>query len=120
MTDVAKEYKEYKIDAENNSLGRVASKAAFYLRGKGLASFAPNIVPRVKVKILNCGKVKLTGNKMKQKTYRKYSGYPGNVKIVSFELMFKKDPKKCMRKAVENMISRNRLRKKILKNLSFE
>ncbi len=115
-----KECKEYKIDAENSSLGRVASEAALCLRGKRLTSFAPNIVSRVKVKILNCDKVKLTGSKMKQKTYRKYSGYPGNVKIISFELMFKKDPKKCMRKAVENMIPRNRLRKKILKNLSFE
>ncbi len=112
--------KEYKIDAENKALGRIASVAAFYLRGKGLPSFAPNIAPRVKVKILNCEKVKLTGDKMKQKKYRKYSGYPGNVKFVSFESMFKKDPRKCLIKAIENMIPKNRLRKKILKNLSFE
>ncbi len=116
-----KEYKEYHIDAENKPLGRVASQAAIYLRGKSEAEFQPHILPSVKVKITNCGKVKLTGkNKVLNKSYKKYTGYPGSLKKEAFSSVFEKDPRRSMRKAIEKMMPRNRLRRDILKNLTLE
>ncbi len=114
-----KEFKEYEIDAKDKPLGRVASQTASYLRGKALASFKPNAVPDVRVKISNYSQIKLTGNKWDQKTYKKYSGYPGSLKLASFEAAFKKDPRKMIRRAVEKMLPKNRLRKLVLHNLLF-
>lgn len=111
---------EYTIDAENKSLGRVASQSALILRGKNSPDFKPNVVSDVKLKILNITEIKLTGNKMKEKTYKRYSGYPGGLKDVKFEVLFKKNPARLFRKVVEGMLPKNRLRKKMLKNLIIE
>lgn len=110
----------YEINAENRSLGRVASEVAVILRGKNSPDFQPNIVPKVKVKITNISKVRLTGNKMKEKTYKRYSGYPGGLKTIPFQKMFDKDPEKTFKKAVRGMLPANKLRKEMLKNLFVE
>ncbi|MFC1625398.1 50S ribosomal protein L13 [Patescibacteria group bacterium] len=108
------------IDVKNKILGRVASEVAAILRGKNSPDFKPNMAPKIKVKILNVDKIKLTGNKLKEKVYKRYSGYPGGQKIVSFESQFKKDPGKVFKKTVERMLPNNKLRKPMLKNLIFE
>lgn len=111
---------EYTIDVKDKPLGRVASQAAIFLRGKNLTNFKPNVVPAVKVNITNLSEIKLTGNKFKDKTYQRYSGYPGGLKTETFKSAFGKNPKKVFIKAVENMLPKNRLRKEMLKNLMFE
>ena len=112
--------KERTIDVENKPMGRMASLAAILLRGKNEPNFQPNLVRDVKIKILNVSKIKLTGNKMREKEYKRYSGYPSGLKTVSFEKIFKKNPQEAFLKVVEGMLPKNRLRKKILKNLMFE
>lgn len=108
---------EYTIDAKNRILGRIASEVAILLRGKNSPDFQPNKVADVKVKILNIEKVKLSGNKLKDKTYKRYSGYPGGLKTIPFETEFKKFPEKTFKKVVGGMLPKNRLRKEMLKNL---
>lgn len=108
------------INAENKILGRVASEAAVILRGKNSVSFKPYLSPTNKVKILNINRVKLSGNKLKGKTYQRYSGYPGGLKIIKFEDMFKRDPGGTFKKVVRGMLPNNKLRKKMLENLSVE
>ncbi|MCF7835844.1 MAG: 50S ribosomal protein L13 [Candidatus Marinimicrobia bacterium] len=112
--------KEYTIDAKNKVLGRVASQVALILRGKNNASFKPNVVPDIRVKILNVSKVKITGNKMKDKNYQRYSGYPGGLKNIPFHKMFEKSPAKTFTKVVEGMLPKNKLNKKLISNMSFE
>ena len=112
--------KNYEINAENRSLGRVATEAVLFLRGKNTPEFQPNIAPKVKVKVMNISKVKLTGNKLKEKSYKRYSGYPGGLKIVSFQKMFDRDPEETFKKVVRGMLPANRLRKEMLKNLTVE
>lgn len=101
-------------------MGRAASEAALILRGKNSASFEPNVVPKNRVKIINVTEAKFTGNKTKNKTYEKYSGYPGGLKTLTLKEFFKKNPQECFRKAVERMLPKNKLRKQLIKNLTFE
>jgi large subunit ribosomal protein L13 len=112
--------KECALDAKNKSLGRVASETAILLRGKNLPDFKPNAVPQIKVKILNLSKIKLTGKKWDEKTYKRYSGYPGGLKIRSYQSLFEKDPEEAFRKTVRGMLPKNKLRKIMLRNLIFE
>lgn len=109
-----------KIDAKNQTLGRLASKLALILRGKNNPKFQPNILPKnkvIKVIVFNSDKIKLTGKKLKQKKYYSYSGYPGGIKEKSLKEIFEKDSRIVLRKAVFGMLPKNRLREKIIKNL---
>jgi large subunit ribosomal protein L13 len=111
--------KIYKLDAEGRPIGRVASRAASILRGKNNPDFKPNVVPNVKVEVTNVTKVAFTGNKQEQKTFVRYSGYPSGLKTIKFDTLFSKDPQKAFRKVVEGMLPKNKLKKKLLKNLIF-
>lgn len=113
-------YKEFVIDAEGKSLGRVASEAARILRGKDLTDFQPNIVLPVKVKVINLSKVEIIGKKLEQKTYKRYSGYPGSLKYIPLKKFWEKDPKAAFKKILQGMLPKNKLRKEILKNLTIE
>jgi len=109
---------EYIIDAKDKILGRVASEAVLVLRGKKEANFVPNRVFDVKVKIINLDKIKISEKKIKQKNYKRYSGYPGGLKIISLEKMLeKKGIEYVFKKAVMGMLPKNKLQKKIMKNL---
>lgn len=109
---------EYVIDAKNKILGRIASEAAFALRGKKEVNFIPNRIPDVKVKIINLDKIKISEKKIKQKKYKRYSGYPGGLKIISLEkILEKKGIGYVFKKAVMGMLQKNKLRNKIIKNL---
>lgn len=115
-----KKPKIVEIDAENKSFGRVASSVASALRGKTLASFTPNAVPKIKVKVLNLEKITFTGKKLEQKEYGSYSGYPGSLKTLGFKGLFEKNPRSVFKKTVERMLPKNRLRKEAIKNLIFK
>lgn len=107
------------LDAKGKSLGRVASEAASYLRGKRDPSFERHIAPIQKVIIKNADLLSITGRKILQEGRERYSGYPGGLKKVPYRTLFQKNTKAFVRDAVSGMIPRNRLRKNILKNLTI-
>lgn len=109
---------EHTIDATNESLGRIATKAAVFLMGKDTPAFAKNTAPSVKVVIDNVSKAKITTKKLKDKTYQKYSGYPGGRKVMTMQkLIDDKGHEEVFRKAVYGMLPSNRLRPIMMKNL---
>ncbi len=108
------------IDATNQSLGRLASKIALILRGKTDPKYEAHLLPTEKVTITNVAKMKITGNKLEQKTYYHYSGYPGGMKARNLGNMMESKPDEVLRKAVYRMLQQNRLRDKIIKNLIIE
>jgi len=110
---------KYTIDATNQSLGRLASKAAIVLRGKNLPSYAPNKLPENQVIIANLKNAKFTGNKFDQKKYYHYSGYHGGIKARSLSELWNSKPEEVLRKMVYRMLPVNRTRDKIIKNLIF-
>jgi len=109
-----------KIDATNQSLGRLASKVASILRGKTSPKFQPYILSSGKVLVENARKIKLTGKKMEQKKYYHYSGYPGGLKEKKVKDIFQKNPSEVLRRAVWGMLPKNRLRKEMIKNLEIK
>ncbi len=108
------------IDAENQPLGRLASKIAVILRGKNNPNYRPNEMPQEKVTVENIQKIKFTGKKLDQKIYHHYSGYPGGMKERKLKVLFEKQPKRVLWLAVYRMLAPNRLRSKIMKNLEIK
>lgn len=107
------------IDAQNRTLGRVASEAAHYLLGKHLVDFDKHSKKETKVKIVNASKTKITPKKMKEKEYAKYSGYPGGLKFESLEkIMREKGIANVYERAIKRMLPANKLRDDMLKNLT--
>jgi large subunit ribosomal protein L13 len=113
--DLRKNY--YIIDAKDKIVGRVATKAAHILRGKHKASFTPNIDCSDFVVVINAEKVKVTGKKMTDKIYQRYTGYPSGKRVVIFQDMLKNHPTEILRLAVHGMLPRgpigNRIRTKL-------
>jgi len=105
------------IDAENEILGRLASKVAFILRGKHKPDFTPHVDCGDNVIVINAEKVKLTGNKLTDKKYISHSGYPGGQKIRTIEDVLNKKPIHVVEHAVKGMLPKNRLGSAIYKNL---
>jgi large subunit ribosomal protein L13 len=105
------------IDAEGRSIGRIATEAARCLQGKHRASYTPNVDDGDRVEVINAAKVKITGTKLEGKRYYHYSGYPGGMKSVQLKTVFAKDPGEAIRRAVKNMLPKNRLQKERLKRL---
>ena len=97
------------IDAKDKVLGRVAAKAASILRGKHKAIFTPNVDTGDYVVIINADKIRVTGKKLQEKYYPRFSGYPSGLKIIPFEVMLKKSPERVMRLAVNRMIQKGPL-----------
>lgn len=108
------------INAENQILGRLASRIALILRGKHSPSFQPHILSKEKVVVSNAEKIKFTGKKMEQKKYFHYSGYPGGLREKRMKEVFEKNPNEVLRIAVLGMLPKNRLRKEMIKNLQFK
>jgi len=111
---------KHTLDATNESLGRLASKIAVLLRGKADPAYQPYKLPTDTVVIKNVALIKFTGKKLADKKYYHYSGYPGGMKTRNLGDEFKKDPKRVLCGTVLNMLSQNKLRSKIIKNLIFE
>ncbi|MCK4630468.1 MAG: 50S ribosomal protein L13 [Bacteroidales bacterium] len=105
------------IDAENEILGRLASKVAFILRGKHKPYFTPHVDCGDNVIVINAEKVKLTGNKLTNKKYISHSGYPGGQKIRTIEDVLNKKPIQVIEHAVKGMLPKNRLGSAIYRNL---
>jgi large subunit ribosomal protein L13 len=113
--------KEYVLDAEGKSLGRLSSEAAAILNGKSSTNFAKNIIEDVKVKILNASKVKITGNKLKESLHKNYSGYPGGQHVKTYEqVVARKGYREIIKHAILGMLPKNKLQDKRMKNLSIE
>lgn len=107
------------VDAQDQILGRLATKIARFLTGKDKPSFAPYLDGGDFVVVINAAKVKVSGKKRDQKIYYRHSGYPGGFKEVSFAEQMKKDPRKIIRQAVAGMLPKNRLRAKRLARLKI-
>ncbi|MBQ2699015.1 MAG: 50S ribosomal protein L13 [Firmicutes bacterium] len=103
------EKKWYVLDAAGKPLGRVASEAARLLRGKHKPIFTPHIDTGDFVIIINAEKAILTGNKLLQKKYYHYSGYPGGLKTITYKDMMQYRPVQAMEEAVKGMLPHNRL-----------
>ena len=101
--------KWYLIDAKDQILGRIATKAATLLRGKHKPIYTPYIDSGDMVVIINAEKVKVTGKKLQDKIYNKYSGYPSGRKMASLEVMLKRSPTKVLKLAVNRMIPKGPL-----------
>ena len=110
--------KEYILDAKDKPLGRLASETASILRGKKEVDFAPNRLADVKVKIVNIDKIKIGEKKIEQKYYKRHSGYPGGLKVTPLKkALEKKGMAYIFRKAVMGMLPKNKLQKRMIKNL---
>ncbi len=105
------------VDAEGQTLGRMASAIAARLRGKHKAEFTPHVDTGDFVVVINADKVRVTGRKASDKLYHSHSGYPGGLKSVSFEQLLEKSPERVVRLAVRGMMPRNRLSRVMLKKL---
>jgi large subunit ribosomal protein L13 len=105
------------VDATGQSLGRLASKVAKLLRGKYKPSFTPHVDCGDNVIIVNADKVELTGNKWTDRTYLRFSGYPGGQREYSPADLMKKSPDKLFRKVVKGMLPKNRLADTLLNNM---
>ena len=106
------------IDADGVVLGRLASQVAKILRGKHKPSFTPHMDCGDNVVVINAEKVKLTGNKARDKVYYWHTGYPGGIKErTAGQILDGEHPERVILKAVERMITRNRLGRQQMKNL---
>jgi len=107
------------IDASGRVLGRLATEIATLLRGKHKPNFLPYKDMGDFVIVRNIEKLKITGKKMEQKKYFTHSEYLGGWKEIPLKILFKKDPAKVFKKAVFGMLSKNRLRAKMIKRLKI-
>ena len=105
------------VDAENQVLGRLASKIAKLLRGKHKPNFTPHVDCGDNVIIINSDKVILTGNKGEQKEYIRHTGYPGGQRSYSVKRMMDKRPTYVVEKAIKGMLPKNKLGDEMFRNL---
>jgi len=105
------------IDAKDQVLGRLASQIAYRIRGKHNPLYTPRVDSGDWVIVVNADKVRLTGNKMGEKTYYRHSGYIGGIKSQTAKEMLEKKPEDVLKKAVRGMLPKNRLGRKLGKKL---
>ena len=106
------------VDAEGQTLGRFASKVAKLLRGKYKPDFTPHVDCGDNVVVINADKINLTGNKLTDKQYIRYTGYPGGQRILSAEKLQQKNPAILVEKAVKGMLPKNKLGSQLFRNLN--
>lgn len=109
--------KWYIIDASGQRLGRLASEVATMLRGKHKPTYTPHLDTGDYIIVINADKIQLTGDKLQQKKYRYYTGYPGGLREVDYQTMLQKKPEKAIEIAVKGMLPHNRLGRKMFKKL---
>tara|TARA_B100001996_G_scaffold1828_1_gene1694 strand:+ start:603 stop:1058 length:456 start_codon:yes stop_codon:yes gene_type:complete len=105
------------VDAEGQTLGRLASKVAILLRGKHKPNFTPHVDCGDNVIIINASKVNLTGKKWEDKKYIRYTGYPGGQRSLSANQLFAKNPSSIIEKSVKGMLPKNKLGSALFRNL---
>lgn len=111
------ERKWYIVDAEGQTLGRLASQVAAVLRGKHKPVYTPHVDCGDHVIIINADKVVMSGKKLEQKIYRRHSGYVGGLKEVTAREMMEKNPERVLMLAVKGMLPKNSLGRKMLTKL---
>ncbi len=105
------------IDAENEVLGRLATKTAMFIRGKYKAGFTPHVDCGDNVIIINAEKIRLTGNKLTDKVYVRHTDYPGGQRLTTPKELLQKKPTAIIEKAVRGMLPKNKLGDALIKNL---
>lgn len=109
-----------KIDCTNKKLGRIATEAATILRGKDTVTFTPHIFADIKLEITNASKIDVDDTKKRTKIYKRYSGYPGGQRELTLErITEKKGMKEAVRIAIRGMLPPNKLRAKMMRNLTI-
>ena len=111
------ERKWYVIDAENKTLGRLASEVAAILRGKKKPTYTPHVDCGDYVIVINAEKVAVTGKKRKEKIYKRHTGYPGGLREMTFEQLMEKHPTEIVRHAVKGMMPNGKLGRQMYKKL---
>ncbi len=107
----------YLVDATDMVLGRLATQIATVLRGKNKPYFTPHLDTGDYVIVINAEKVRLTGNKELQKTYKRYSGYPDGQTVISYKRMIQEHPERIIEHAVKGMLPKNILGRQIFNKL---
>jgi len=115
ITDIQKEW--ILVDADGALLGRMASKVAKIIRGKHKTNFTPHMDCGDNVVVINAEKITLSGDKLNQKEYIRYTGYPGGRRSILAKDLLKKHPSRLIEKAVRGMLPKNKLGRSIKKNL---
>lgn len=105
------------VDAEGQTLGRLASEIAMVLRGKRKPQYTPHMDTGDNVVVINAEKVHLSGNKRTDKEYFSHTGYPGGERFTTPEELFERKPTEVLTKAVKGMLPKNRLGRQLLRNL---
>ena len=111
------EHDWYLVDAEEKTLGRLASSIALRLRGKHKAEYTPHVDTGDYIVVINAAKVKVSGAKATKKIYHHHTGYPGGIKSISFAKLIDKAPERVLERAVKGMLSRNPLGRAMFKKL---
>src|SRR5919202_3072020 len=115
--EIAREW--YLVDADGQTLGRLATRIADTLRGKGKPVFTPHVDTGDFVVVVNAEKIQVTGNKLDDKRYYRHSGYPGGLRSRSLREQLERRPTEVIRKAVKGMLPRNRLGRAQLRKLKI-
>ncbi len=105
------------VDADGQTLGRLASKVAKLIRGKYKPNFTPHVDCGDNVVIINAEKINLTGKKWTDKSYIRHTGYPGGQRSLTATELFDKDPARIIEKAVKGMLPKNKLGSALFRNL---
>lgn len=107
------------IDADGQTLGRLASVIAVKLMGKDKPNYTPHVVCGDKVVVINSSKIKVTGKKMTDKIYYHHTGYPGGIKSIALKDKLIRDPNSVLFHAVAGMLPKNKLSREMMKNLKI-
>ncbi len=109
----------YLVDAEDKTLGRLATTIAKYLCGKHRPEYTPSIDTGDYIVVINAEKIKVTGNKLQDKKYHRYSGYQGGLKEITLEKQLLKAPTLVLQEAVKGMLPKGQLGRKMLSKLKI-
>ena len=107
----------YVVDATNKTLGRLSTEIARRLKGKHKPEYTPHVDTGDYIVVVNAEKIRVTGNKMKDKMYHRYTGYIGNLKSMPLEKLMDEAPERAIQHAVKGMLPRNPLGRKMLSKL---
>ena len=105
------------VDAAGQTLGRLASEIAHRLRGKHKPEYTPHVDTGDYIVVINAEKVRVTGNKLKDKVYHHHTGYIGNLKSKSLETMLEEHPERVLQRAVKGMLPKGPLGRQMFKKL---
>jgi len=107
----------YVVDAENQTLGRLATEVACVLRGKNKPNFTPHLDTGDFVVVVNADKIRVSGKKGEQKLYRRHSGRPGGMKVETFNSLQSRIPERIVEKAIKGMLPHNALGRQLFRKL---